>query len=59
MAACVYAGSVISCLHVAWQWSRKRRCKENIMGDEFDIVTKQGRKDVLEANMCCLIVSKP
>ena len=29
------------------------------MGDEFDIVTKQGRKDVLEANMCCLLVSKP
>ena len=26
------------------------------MGDEFDIVTKQGRKDVLEANMCCLLV---
>ena len=58
MAACVYAGSDISCLHVAWKWSHKRRGKENILGDEFDIVTGEGRKDVLEANMCCLLVSR-
>ncbi len=54
----MYAGSDISCLHVAWKWSHKRRGKENILGDEFDIVTGEGRKDVLEANMCCLLVSR-
>lgn len=48
----------VSCHTYIYIYIHVRRCKTDIIGDELDIITGEGRKDVLEGNLCSMLVSR-